>query len=753
MAQMIGAEDIESLRIELAEIGRSLRSSFHRRNESSFRSILSANDRDHGYDYDFDDVLGDHDIAAQAERIALEWNAIEKLPTFERLRSSLFADDIYRGPNDSDEVKRVVDVTKIGAQERRRFIAKLIKHIETDNLELLRKIRTRIDKVGVKLPTVEVRYKDLRVEAECDVVHGKPLPTLWNSFKSMISEFAKMPGLGLGKAKISIFNGVSGVIKPGRLTLLLGPPGCGKTSLLKALSGNLDSSLKLTGEVSYNGYKLEEFVPQKTAAYISQYDQHIPDITVRETLDFSARCQGVGSRAEIMMEVSRREKEAGIVPDPDIDTYMKAIAVKGLKRTLQTDYILKILGLDICADNRVGDAMRRGISGGEKKRLTTAEMIVGPTKALFMDEITNGLDSSTAFQIVACLQHLVHITDCTVLVSLLQPAPETFELFDDLILMSEGKIVYHGPGDHVLEFFEDCGFKCPERKGVADFIQEASIIMLMVISKKDQAQYWYPTEQAFRYVSVDEFSMKFKASRFGKKLDEELSQPYNKSQSHENALSFSVYSLSKWELLKACTSRELLLMKRNSFVYIFKTTQLIIIAFITMTVFVRTRMEVDILHANYYMGALFYALTILLLNGIPEMSMTILRLEIFYKQKELRFYPAWAYAIPASLSKIPLSLLESFVWTCLTYYVIGYSPEVERIHCVLELASYFASTVFYASQLVLSTVLSAFFGSHVIIVHVPIHGIILSDYGCHNDSWKFYNIASVTLCRIPYRTM
>lgn len=99
-------------------------------------------------------------------------------------------------------------------------------------------------------------------------------------------------------------------------------------------------------------------------------------------------------------------------------------------------------------------------------------MIVGPTKALFMDEISTGLDSSTTFQIVTCLQHFVHITDATILVSLLQPAPETFDLFDDVILMAEGKIVYHGPCANVLEFFEDCGFKCPPRKGAADFLQE-----------------------------------------------------------------------------------------------------------------------------------------------------------------------------------------------------------------------------------------------------------------------------------------
>ena len=109
-------------------------------------------------------------------------------------------------------------------------------------------------------------------------------------------------------------------------------------------------------------------------------------------------------------------------------------------------------------------------------------MLVGPIKAMFMDKITNGLDISTSFQIVTCLQHLAHITDATILISLLQPSPETFDLFDDIILMAEGKIVYHGPWDHVLAFFEDCGFRCPERKGVADFLQEVSALQLKMFS-------------------------------------------------------------------------------------------------------------------------------------------------------------------------------------------------------------------------------------------------------------------------------
>ncbi|CAK8544872.1 unnamed protein product [Lathyrus sativus] len=123
----------------------------------------------------------------------------------------------------------------------------------------------------------------------------------------------------------------------------------------------------------------------------------------------------------------------------------------------------------------VGDGMIRDISGGQKKRVTTGEMLVGPARALFMDEISTGLDSSTTFQMINSLRQSIHILNGTALISLLQPTPETYELFDNIILLSEGQIVYQGPRENVLAIFQHIGFKCPERKGVANETFDCSI--------------------------------------------------------------------------------------------------------------------------------------------------------------------------------------------------------------------------------------------------------------------------------------
>ncbi|XVE99098.1 hypothetical protein REPUB_Repub03eG0167600 [Reevesia pubescens] len=558
-----------------------------------------------------------HRSRREEDEEQLKWAAIERLPTYDRLRKGMLKHVLDEGKVGYEEV----DITNLDMQDKKNLMGSVLRVVEEDNERFLLRLRERTDRVGIDVPKIEVRFENFFIEGDA-YLGTRALPTLLNSTLNTIEGVLGLIKVFPSKKRVvNILRNVSGIVKPSRMTLLLGPPGSGKTTLLQALAGKIDIDLKVSGKITYCGHEFREFFPRMTSAYISQHDLHHGEMTVRETLDFSGRCLGVGTRYEHLAELSRREKQAGIKPDPEIDAFMKATAMAGQKTSLVTDYVLKILGLDICSDIMVGDEMRRGISGGQKKRVTTGEMLVGPAKALFMDEISTGLDSSTTFQIVRFMKQMVHIMDVTMIISLLQPAPETYDLFDDIILLSEGKIVYQGPRENVLEFFESVGFKCPERKGVADFLQE-------VTSKKDQQQYWCKKNEPYQYISVPEFVKRFKYFHIGQKLDDELRVPYDKSKTHPAALVKEKYGISNWELFKACFARECLI------------------------------------------NVMF--------NGMAELALTIFRLPVFFKQRDFLFYPAWAFALPIWVLRIPLSLLESGIWIILTYYTIGFAPAPSR---------------------------------------------------------------------------
>ncbi|KAM0823891.1 hypothetical protein ACQ4PT_070564 [Festuca glaucescens] len=607
----------------------------------------------------------------------LRWAALEKLPTYDRMRRAILLG--VGGDHHLQGVAGLVEIEHLASGDG--GLELLERVFQDDSEQFLRSLRDRVDRVGIEFPAIEVRYQDLSIEVDA-IVGSSALPTLWNAttnfLQSLIGRLASS-----NKKTINILQNVNGILKPSRMTLLLGPPSSGKSTLMRALTGKLDKSLKVSGSITYCGHTFSEFYPERTSAYVSQYDLHNAEMTVRETLDFSRRCLGVGARYDLLAELAKRERDAGIKPDPAIDAYMKATAVQGQETNIVTYLTLKVLGLDICADTMIGDDMVRGISGGQKKRVTTGEMLTGPARALFMDEISTGLDSSSTFQIVKYVKQLVHVMNETVMISLLQPPPETYNLFDDIILISEGYIVYHGPRENILEFFESSGFRCPERKGVADFLQE-------VTSKKDQQQYWYREQEQYRHVSVPEFAERFKSFHVGQQMLKEMQIPFEKSKTHPAALTTKKYGISSKESLKAVMSREMLLMKRNSFIYIFKVSQLIIIGLMAMTVFLRTKMPSgQISDGGKFFGALTFSLITILFNGFAELQLTIKVLPTFYKQRDLLFFPPWTFGLANILLKVPVSLLEAGVWVILTYFVMGFAPSVGRFF--RQLLAFFAT--------------------------------------------------------------
>jgi hypothetical protein len=160
----------------------------------------------------------------QDEEEALKWAALERLPTYDRMRTT-----ILNQMKGSRILPQEIDLRTIGPDDKERLIKRLFaeSRTEDDNEHFIQRMRDRIAKVEVKLPTVEVRYENLTIEAQAQIA-SRSLPTLttvaWNTFENWLG----MLGLPVTKkATIAILKDVSGIVKPGKLTLLLGPPGSG----------------------------------------------------------------------------------------------------------------------------------------------------------------------------------------------------------------------------------------------------------------------------------------------------------------------------------------------------------------------------------------------------------------------------------------------------------------------------------------------------------------------------------------------
>ncbi|GJP35639.1 hypothetical protein CLOM_g20158, partial [Closterium sp. NIES-68] len=560
--------------------------------------------------------------------------------------------------------------------QRQALVEHALNTLDQDNEGFLSNFAARLDRVGVAIPTVEVRFEDVRVEAGV-YVGDRSVPTLPNYMRDVLSQLPRaLHLLPDSRQRLPILNGCSGILKPGRLTLLLGPPGAGKSTLLQALAALLPKDVKSSGTVTYNGHEPGEFYLQHTAAYVPQTQAHIGEMTVRETFDFAACMQGPAYRKDLVREVEEKEKEAGIEADPIMQQMMRAMALEGSASSVVTDYIIHILGLDVCGDTVVGSALRRGISGGQKKRVATGEALVSAKQVLLLDEISTGLDSSTTFLITRCLRHISHLHRATTLVALLQPAPETYELFDDVLLLAEGHVVFHGPREAVLPFFRSLGFQCPPRKGEADFLQE-------VLSVKDQGQYWANSEQPHCFIPAQALAAAFNDTQRAKEVQAELSTPFPKERSPKGALEHRRYVLTAREIFSAMVQRQLLLFRRTSFIYMASIAKIILMALVTATVFLFPEMSVSVAGGQIYLGAIFFGLIVMLFNGGSETPILIERLPIFYRERDALLYPAWSYAIPMALISIPYSFALAIAWTSIVYYLVGFAPQPDRFFAQL----------------------------------------------------------------------
>lgn len=235
----------------------------------------------------------------------------------------------------------------------------------------------------------------------------------------------------------TILNGITGLASPGELLAILGPSGCGKSTLLTALAGRLPAG-SYTGSVLANGHDLTKPSWRRRTGFVTQDDVLYPHLTVKETLLYCA-----------MLRLPKTLAAAD-----------KAKAV---------DAVMAELGLGKCGDTIVGNGFIRGVSGGERKRVSIGhEMLVNPS-LLLLDEPTSGLDSTAAYRLVTTLAGMGR-KGRTVVMSVHQPSSRVYQAFDSVLLLSEGSCLYFGRGSNAMSYFASLGFSPSFPMNPADFM-------------------------------------------------------------------------------------------------------------------------------------------------------------------------------------------------------------------------------------------------------------------------------------------
>ncbi|CAD8169780.1 unnamed protein product [Paramecium octaurelia] len=235
-----------------------------------------------------------------------------------------------------------------------------------------------------------------------------------------------------------ILNNISGICKPGQVTAILGASGAGKTSLLNILAKRITpgGNVTLQGTINANGqpYNSDKF--SQFSSYVMQNDVLFGTLTVRETLEFVANLK---------------------YADPQ-------------QKIEKVDYALQTLKLEKCQHTLIGNAMIKGISGGERKRTSIGVELVSDPFCILLDEPTSGLDSFTAFVIINLLRKLARTSGRTIVFTIHQPSADIYTLFDQVMLLVQGKFIYQGKREEMVNYFKSIGFECPAHSNPLDYL-------------------------------------------------------------------------------------------------------------------------------------------------------------------------------------------------------------------------------------------------------------------------------------------
>jgi ABC-type multidrug transport system ATPase subunit/ABC-type multidrug transport system permease subunit len=438
-----------------------------------------------------------------------------------------------------------------------------------------------------------------------------------------------MKSQGVTADKLQLLSGISGAFRPGVLTALMGVSGAGKTTLMDVLSGRKTGGY-IEGEIYISGYPKNQATFARISGYCEQNDIHSPQITVRESLLFSAFLR-------LPKEVNDQEKKIFV------DEVMELVELTGLK-----DAIVGLPGVN-------------GLSTEQRKRLTIAVELVANPSIIFMDEPTSGLDARAAAIVMRTVRNTVN-TGRTVVCTIHQPSIDIFEAFDELLLLKRGgQVIYSGPlgtnSHKVVEYFEAIPGvpKIEENRNPATWMLDVSSAASEVRLEIDFAEYYRSSTMHQRT----------------KALVKELSNPPPGS---DDLYFPSQYSQSTFNQFKLCLWKQWWTYWRSPDYNLVRIFFALFTALMLGTIFWRVGHKMEsskdllVIIGSMYAAVLFVGFE----NSVTVQPVVAVERTVFYRERAAGMYSAIPYALAQVVVEIPYVFVETVIYTLIVYPMMSF---------------------------------------------------------------------------------
>ncbi|KAG9327612.1 hypothetical protein KVV02_003857 [Mortierella alpina] len=485
--------------------------------------------------------------------------------------------------------------------------------------------------------------------------------------------FSKAPSKTITR---TIIHPMNGFCRDGEMILVLGRPGAGCSTLLRVLANDRKNYKKISGDVTYGPFTAPDIAKHHRGEvlYNQEDDFHYPTLTVRQTLEMALKTK---------------------TPSNRLQDHRKDFVKEFL------DVLTKMYGLTKQVETMVGNAFIRGISGGERKRLSIAEQMATGSSVNMWDGSTRGLDASSALDYAKSLRVQTDLLHKATMVTIYQASENIYELFDKTVLLYEGRCIFFGPADEARRYFIDMGFECPPRQTTADYLTAITD----------------PNERRARAGfsgrlprSPKEFEEVFKASQYYKNIEQDRVEYQKEVRENSNPEEFKdaarqmkqkhvsvedPYTINFVGQVKALTVRQFQLTRGDIASLIARYATIIIIAVIVGSVFYQLPQSAS--GAFTRGGVLFMSLLFNALVSQAELPQAMEGRSILYKHKGFAMYRPSAFAIAQICADIPVLVVQVVLYSIVLYFMAGLQLKFVNflLFCIIVILCGLCMTAFF----------------------------------------------------------